>query len=136
MLIKQEYGPYFAIGGNQTEIYPLWLSLFNWGGTNGEIMWMADDFGYFLIERGKYFKGRISAFCNNHEKFWLNTHNGKLIYKLALFKTQKEWDNIRGELFLNHNFYDQEFEHSLEWDDTGFFIQGKNLESQKIQCAA
>lgn len=100
MLIKQIYGQYLAIGGETQEINPRWLSLFNWGALNGELIPLSEQFGYFLIEEENYLWGRAVAFSNNWQNYWIKTHNGRMIWKLSELRAKKELDNIKFETFL------------------------------------
>ncbi len=99
-MIKQIYGQYLSIGSKVKEIYPIWLSLYNWNALNGELMYLSDDFGYFLVEENNFLKGRATAFANNWSNYWLKTHNGKMLWKLAKIKAKKELDSIKFENFL------------------------------------
>jgi len=100
MLIRQMYGQYLAIGGKTNDIYPIWLSLYNWGALNGELITISEEFGYFLIEEYNYIWGRSTAFANNWFNFWIKTHNGRLIWKLCEIKAKKELNEIKFETFL------------------------------------
>ena len=50
-LMKQNLGANWVIGikGNKDEIEQYHNRVYNWGGTNGELQWMANDFAYFWI---------------------------------------------------------------------------------------
>ena len=50
-LIKQNLGAPWVIGikGNKDEIEQFHNRVYNWGGTNGELQWMSNDFAYFWI---------------------------------------------------------------------------------------
>ena len=50
-LVKQNLGAHWVIGikGSKDEIEQFHNRVYNWGGTNGELQWMADDFAYFWI---------------------------------------------------------------------------------------
>lgn len=50
-LVKQNLGAHWVIGikGNKDRIEQFHNRVYNWGGTNGELQWMADDFAYFWI---------------------------------------------------------------------------------------
>ena len=50
-LIKQNLGAHWVIGikGNKDEIEQFHNRVYNWGGTNGELQWMSNDFAYFWI---------------------------------------------------------------------------------------
>lgn len=50
-LFKQNLGANWVIGikGSKDRIEQFHNRVYNWGGTNGELQWMADDFAYFWI---------------------------------------------------------------------------------------
>ena len=50
-LVKQNLGTHWVIGikGNKDRIEQFHNRIYNWGGTNGELQWMAEDFAYFWI---------------------------------------------------------------------------------------
>lgn len=50
-LFKQNLGAHWVIGvkGSKDKIEQFHNRVYNWGGTNGELQWMADDFAYFWI---------------------------------------------------------------------------------------
>ena len=50
-LMKQNLGAHWVIGikGNKDEIEQFHNRVYNWGGTNGELQWMSNDFAYFWI---------------------------------------------------------------------------------------
>ena len=50
-LYKQNLGANWVIGikGSKDRIEQFHNRVYNWGGTNGELQWMADDFAYFWI---------------------------------------------------------------------------------------
>ncbi len=50
-LFKQNLGAHWVIGikGAKDRIEQFHNRVYNWGGTNGELQWMADDFAYFWI---------------------------------------------------------------------------------------
>ncbi len=50
-LYKQNLGAHWVIGikGSKDRIEQFHNRVYNWGGTNGELQWMADDFAYFWI---------------------------------------------------------------------------------------
>ena len=50
-LYKQNLGANWVIGikGSKDKIEQFHNRVYNWGGTNGELQWMADDFAYFWI---------------------------------------------------------------------------------------
>lgn len=142
MLIRQIYGNYIAIGGETLEIYPRWLSLFNWGALNGELMALSDNFGYFLVEEERYLWGRSTAFANNWFNFWIKTHNGKMIWKLCKIRAKKELEEIKLENFLtgaetieNNEFITGWVPNSLESTnlDKFEFQFGETKGAEKIQ---
>jgi hypothetical protein len=49
--MKQNLGAHWVIGikGKQDEIEQFHNRVYNWGGTNGELQWMSNDFAYFWI---------------------------------------------------------------------------------------
>jgi hypothetical protein len=49
--MKQNLGAHWVIGikGNKDEIEQFHNRVYNWGGTNGELQWMSNDFAYFWI---------------------------------------------------------------------------------------
>lgn len=50
-LVKQNLGAHWVIGikGSRDRIEQFHNRIYNWGGTNGELQWMANDFAYFWI---------------------------------------------------------------------------------------
>lgn len=50
-LYKQNLGAHWVIGikGSKDRIEQFHNRVYNWGGTKGELQWMADDFAYFWI---------------------------------------------------------------------------------------
>lgn len=50
-LYKQNLGANWVIGikGSKDRIEQFHNRVYNWGGTNGELQWMANDFAYFWI---------------------------------------------------------------------------------------
>lgn len=50
-LIKQNLGAHWVIGikGEKDEIEQFHNRVYNWGGTNGQLQWMSNDFAYFWI---------------------------------------------------------------------------------------
>ncbi|NBW58742.1 hypothetical protein EBR43_13405 [bacterium] len=54
-LFKQNLGAHWVIGikGSKDRIEQFHNRVYNWGGTNGELKWMADDFAYFWITMEK-----------------------------------------------------------------------------------
>ena len=54
-LYKQNLGAHWVIGikGSKDRIEQFHNRVYNWGGTNGELKWMADDFAYFWITMEK-----------------------------------------------------------------------------------
>ena len=108
MLIKQVFGSFWAISGLTKEIYNLHLSLFNWGAINNpNLLEIGNDFKYFLVRYDDYLKFRTMAFASNWQNYWIKTKNGKMIYKLAKLKAQREFDLIKEEIFLNHSHYSE-----------------------------
>jgi hypothetical protein len=49
--MKQNLGAHWVIGikGKEDEIEQFHNRVYNWGGTNGELQWMSDDFAYFWV---------------------------------------------------------------------------------------
>lgn len=114
MLIKQIYGQYMAIGGETTEIYDRWLSLFNWNGLNGELLELSENFKYFLIEESKYIHTRAVVFCC-HWPYSYKGKSGNFIFKLATLKAKKELDSIKLENFLTGAELIENNEFSTGW---------------------
>lgn len=132
MLIRQIYGNYLAIGGETTEVYPRWLSLFNWGALNGELIPLSEKFGYFLIEEDNYLRGRSVAFANNWSNFWIKTHNGRLIWKLSKIRAQKELEIIKLENFLTGAELIQNNEYETGWIPNS--LESLNLEKFRFEA--
>lgn len=96
--------PKMCIGGKPEEIAPLWLSVYNWGGCNGELLDFGDSeiFQYFYVTRKSYMRARSAAFINNWpmQGQYKGKRGGACLYKLCQLKAKKELDNMETYNFL------------------------------------
>jgi hypothetical protein len=103
-LIKQNLGAHWVIGikGNKDEIEQFHNRVYNWGGTNGELQWMANDFAYFWITLEKLervmFKYVMSSLSDKLGKKFIGAKGG--LKAVAMNRIKNTIDNIPTENFV------------------------------------
>jgi hypothetical protein len=103
-LIKQNLGAHWVIGikGKQDEIEQFHNRVYNWGGTNGELQWMSNDFAYFWITLEKLervmFKYVMSSLSDKLGKKFIGAKGG--LKAVAMNRIKNTIDNIPTENFV------------------------------------
>ena len=103
-LIKQNLGAHWVIGikGNKDEIEQFHNRVYNWGGTNGELQWMSNDFAYFWITLEKLervmFKYVMSSLSDKLGKKFIGAKGG--LKAVAMNRIKNTIDNIPTENFV------------------------------------
>ena len=103
-LIKQNLGAHWVIGikGNKDEIEQFHNRVYNWGGTNGELQWMSNDFAYFWITLEKLervmFKYVMNSLSDKLGKKFIGTKGG--LKAVAMNRVRNTIDNIPTENFV------------------------------------
>jgi hypothetical protein len=103
-LIKQNLGAHWVIGikGNKDEIEQFHNRVYNWGGTNGELQWMSNDFAYFWITLEKLervmFKYVMSSLSDKLGKKFRGAKGG--LKAVAMNRVMNTIDNIPTENFV------------------------------------
>jgi len=103
-LIKQNLGAHWVIGikGNKDEIEQFHNRVYNWGGTNGELQWMANDFAYFWITLEKLervmFKYVMNSLSDKLGKKFRGAKGG--LKAVAMNRIKNTIDNIPTENFV------------------------------------
>ena len=103
-LIKQNLGAHWVIGikGNKNEIEQFHNRVYNWGGTNGELQWMSNDFAYFWITLEKLervmFKYVMSSLSDKLGKKFRGAKGG--LKAVAMNRVMNTIDNIPTENFV------------------------------------
>ena len=103
-LIKQNLGAHWVIGikGNKDEIEQFHNRVYNWGGTNGELQWMSNDFAYFWITLEKLervmFKYVMSSLSDKLGKKFIGAKGG--LKAVAMNRVKNTIDNIPSEHFV------------------------------------
>ena len=103
-LIKQNLGAHWVIGikGNKDEIEQFHNRVYNWGGTNGELQWMANDFAYFWITLEKLervmFKYVMNSLSDKLGKKFIGAKGG--LKAVAMNRIKNTIDNIPTENFI------------------------------------
>ena len=103
-LIKQNLGAHWVIGikGNKDEIEQFHNRVYNWGGTNGELQWMSNDFAYFWITLEKLervmFKYVMSSLSDKLGKKFRGAKGG--LKAVAMNRIKNTIDNIPTENFV------------------------------------
>jgi len=104
-LIKQNLGAHWVIGikGNKDEIEQFHNRVYNWGGTNGELQWMANDFAYFWITLEKLervmFKYVMNSLSDKLGKKFRGAKGG--LKAVAMNRIKNTIDNIPTENFVS-----------------------------------
>ena len=103
-LIKQNLGAHWVIGikGNKDEIEQFHNRVYNWGGTNGELQWMSNDFAYFWITLEKLervmFKYVMSSLSDKLGKKFRGAKGG--LKSVVMNRVMNTIDNIPTESFV------------------------------------
>jgi len=103
-LIKQNLGAHWVIGikGNKDEIEQFHNRVYNWGGTNGELQWMSNDFAYFWITLEKLervmFKYVMNGITDKLGKKFIGAKGG--LKAVAMNRIKNTIDNIPTENFV------------------------------------
>ena len=103
-LIKQNLGAHWVIGikGKQDEIEQFHNRVYTWGGTNGELQWMSNDFAYFWITLEKLervmFKYVMSSLSDKLGKKFRGAKGG--LKAVAMNRVMNTIDNIPTENFV------------------------------------
>ena len=103
-LIKQNLGAHWVIGikGKKDEIEQFHNRVYNWGGTNGELQWMSNDFAYFWITLEKLervmFKYVMSSLSDKLGKKFRGAKGG--LKAVAMNRIMNTIDNIPTENFV------------------------------------
>ena len=103
-LIKQNLGAHWVIGikGDKDEIEQFHNRVYNWGGTNGELQWMSNDFAYFWITLEKLervmFKYVMSSLSDKLGKKFIGAKGG--LKAVAMNRVKNTIDNIPTENFV------------------------------------
>jgi hypothetical protein len=103
-LIKQNLGAHWVIGikGNKDEIEQFHNRVYNWGGTNGELQWMSNDFAYFWITLEKLervmFKYVMNGITDKLGKKFRGAKGG--LKAVAMNRIKNTIDNIPTENFV------------------------------------
>jgi hypothetical protein len=103
-LIKQNLGAHWVIGikGNKDEIEQFHNRVYNWGGTNGELQWMSNDFAYFWITLEKLervmFKYVMNGITDKLGKKFRGAKGG--LKAVAMNRIQNTINNIPTENFV------------------------------------
>jgi len=102
--MKQNLGAHWVIGikGNKDEIEQFHNRVYNWGGTNGELQWMSNDFAYFWITLEKLervmFKYVMSSLSDKLGKKFRGAKGG--LKAVAMNRVMNTIDNIPTENFV------------------------------------
>ncbi len=103
-LMKQNVGAHWVIGikGNKDEIEQFHNRVYNWGGTNGELQWMSNDFAYFWITLEKLervmFKYVMSSLSDKLGKKFIGAKGG--LKAVAMNRVMNTINNIPSEHFV------------------------------------
>jgi len=103
-LIKQNLGAHWVIGikGNKDEIEQFHNRVYNWGGTNGELQWMSNDFAYFWITLEKLervmFKYVMSSVSDKLGKKFRGAKGG--LKGVVMNRVKNTINNIPSEHFV------------------------------------
>ena len=102
--MKQNLGAHWVIGikGNKDEIEQFHNRVYNWGGTNGELQWMSNDFAYFWITLEKLervmFKYIMNSLSDKLGKKFRGAKGG--LKAVAMNRMKNTIDNIPTENFV------------------------------------
>lgn len=101
--MKQNLGAHWVIGikGNKDEIEQFHNRVYNWGGTNGELQWMSNDFAYFWITLEKLervmFKYVMSSLSDKLGKKFIGAKGG--LKAVVMNRVKNTINNIPVEHF-------------------------------------
>ena len=102
--MKQNLGAHWVIGikGNKDEIEQFHNRVYNWGGTNGELQWMSNDFAYFWITLEKLervmFKYVMNGITDKLGKKFRGAKGG--LKEVVMNRIQNTINNIPTENFV------------------------------------
>jgi hypothetical protein len=102
--MKQNLGAHWVIGikGKQDEIEQFHNRVYNWGGTNGELQWMSNDFAYFWITLEKLervmFKYVMSSVSDKLGKKFRGAKGG--LKEVVMNRVKNTINNIPSEHFV------------------------------------
>jgi len=102
--MKQNLGAHWVIGikGKQDEIEQFHNRVYNWGGTNGELQWMSNDFAYFWITLEKLervmFKYVMSSVSDKLGKKFRGAKGG--LKGVVMNRVKNTINNIPSEHFV------------------------------------
>jgi hypothetical protein len=102
--MKQNLGAHWVIGikGNKDEIEQFHNRVYNWGGTNGELQWMSNDFAYFWITLEKLervmFKYVMNGVTDKLGKKFIGAKGG--LKGVVSNRVKNTIDNIPTETFV------------------------------------
>ena len=106
-LIMQAYGNGIALGisGNQSQINYVANFLYNWKATEGEAIFMSDNFAFVLSDEKRLLNAFFHATMNHYAKKLGNKFEGKKdgFKKLALLRAKNRFDEIERETFIPEN---------------------------------
>jgi hypothetical protein len=103
-LMKQNLGAHWVIGikGDKDEIEQFHNRVYNWGGTNGELQWMSNDFAYFWITLEKLervmFKYVMNGVTDKLGKKFIGAKGG--LKGVVSNRVKNTIDNIPTETFV------------------------------------
>jgi hypothetical protein len=103
-LMKQNLGAHWVIGikGNKDEIEQFHNRVYNWGGTNGELQWMSNDFAYFWITLEKLervmFKYVMNSLSDKLGKKFIGAKGG--LKQVVMNRVMNTINNIPSEHFV------------------------------------
>ncbi len=103
-LMKQNLGAHWVIGikGKKDEIEQFHNRVYNWGGTNGELQWMSNDFAYFWITLEKLervmFKYVMNGVTDKLGKKFVGAKGG--LKGVVSNRVKNTIDNIPTETFV------------------------------------
>jgi hypothetical protein len=102
--MKQNLGAHWVIRikGNKDEIEQFHNRVYNWGGTNGELQWMSNDFAYFWITLEKLervmFKYVMNGVTDKLGKKFIGAKGG--LKGVVSNRVKNTIDNIPTETFV------------------------------------
>jgi hypothetical protein len=102
--MKQNLGAHWVIGikGSKDRIEQFHNRVYNWGGTNGELQWMSNDFAYFWITLEKLervmFKYVMNGVTDKLGKKFIGAKGG--LKGVVSNRVKNTIDNIPTETFV------------------------------------
>jgi|ERR1017187_3294807 hypothetical protein len=107
MIYKQHLGSNIYLGGQIKKITPLNWAVYNYGGTDSDIIEMSDNFAYFVItDISRYLRARAKAFWYNWKyssmdgDYARRFKRTRATYKFAKLKARKELAGFKEEMFI------------------------------------